>query len=85
MNDAHAALLGQCDRHVGLGDSVHGSADDGNVQADIARELRLRIGQRGNNIGARGQQQHVIEGEGLRNRKMNHIACLGGERGKVLF
>ena len=72
MNDADAALLGERDRHVRFGDRVHGGADDGNVQADIARELRLRVGLRGNNVGARGQQQHVIESKSLRNGKMNH-------------
>jgi hypothetical protein len=48
MDDAQAALLRQRDRHVRLGDRVHGGADDGNVQADVARELRLGVGLRGN-------------------------------------
>ena len=72
MNDAEAALLRQRDGHVRFGDGVHGGADDGNVQADVARELRLRAGLRRNNVGASGQQKNVIESKSLRNGKMNH-------------
>ena len=72
MDDPDAALLGQRNRHVRFRDRVHGGADDGNVQPDIARELGLSVGQGGNDVGARGQQQHVVEGERLRDRKMNH-------------
>ena len=77
MNDSHAALLCQSNGHVGFCDSVHGGADDGNIQADIARELRLGAGQRRHNIGTGRQQQHVVEGESLRNRKVNHNFSLG--------
>jgi len=35
--------------------------------------LCLRVGQRGYNVGTRWQQQDIIEGERLRNGKMNHI------------
>ena len=44
MDDAEAALLRERDRHVRFGDGVHGGADDGNIQADVARELRLGAG-----------------------------------------
>ena len=54
MNDAETALLGERNRHVRFGDGVHGGADDGNVQADVAGELRLGGGGRGNYVGARG-------------------------------
>ena len=43
MNDAKTALLRQRDCHVRFGHRVHGGADDGNIQADIAGELRLRM------------------------------------------
>ena len=66
------ALLRQRNRHVGFRDRVHGGADDGNIQADVARELCLCVGLRRNNVGTRRQQQHVVEGESFRNRKMNH-------------
>src|SRR5205085_1947210 len=42
----------------------------------VARELRASIGRGGNNIGARGQQQHVIKRERLRHRKVNHAIGL---------
>ena len=77
MNDSHTALLRQGNGHVGFGDCVHGGTDDGNIQADIARELRLSARKGGHNIGAGRQQQHVIEGESLRNWKVNHNFSLG--------
>ena len=72
MDDPDAALLRQRDRHVRFRDRVHGGADDGNVEADIARQLGLSVGQRGYDVGTRRQQQHVVEGECFRDRKMNH-------------
>ncbi len=36
-------------------------------------KLGLRIGQGGNHVRMRGQQQHVIEGKGFGNGKMNHM------------
>ena len=44
----------------------------GNVQADIARQLGLSVGQAGTTSERGRQQQHVVEGECLRDRKMNH-------------
>ena len=76
MNDSEAALLRQCNRHVRFGHGVHGGAHDRNIQADVARELGLRVGLRGNNVGTRGQQQDIVKSKSLRNRKMNH-KCLG--------
>ena len=72
MNDTEPALLRQRNRHVRLGHRVHGGADDRNVQADVARELRLGAGLRRNYVGARGQQKDVIESKSLGNGKMNH-------------
>jgi hypothetical protein len=72
MNNAEPALLRQRDGHVRLGDRVHGGADDGNVEADVASELRLRAGLRGNYIGARRQQKNVIESKSFGNGEMNH-------------
>ena len=76
MNDAESALLGERDGHVRFGNGVHGGADDGNIQADVAGELRLRVGLAGNDIGTGGQQQNVVKSEGFRDGKMNH-KCLG--------
>ena len=72
MNDAQPTLLRERDSHVRLGDCVHGGADDGNIQADVAGELRLRVGVSRHNVGAGRQQQNVIKSEGLGNGKMNH-------------
>ena len=72
MNNPEAALLGERDRHVRFRHGVHGGAYDGDVQTDVARELRLRDGLRGHNFGASGQQKDVIESKSLRNGKMNH-------------
>ena len=84
VDDADSALLRQRDRHVRFGHRVHGGADDGNIQPDIARELGLRVGQRRNDVGAGGQQQHVIESKRLRDRKMDHSVFLDVQ-GKHLF
>jgi len=76
MDDAKPALLGQRDRHVRFGNGVHGGADDRNIDADFSGKLSLGTGTRRNYIGARRQQQDVVESKGLRNGKMNH-KCLG--------
>ena len=47
MHDADAALLRQRDGQARFRDRIHGGADDGNIQGDIARELRLRVGSAG--------------------------------------
>ena len=72
VNDAEAALLRQRNRHVRFGHRIHGGADDGNIQADVARELRLRVGIRRNHIGTRRQQKNVVKSKSFRNGKMNH-------------
>ena len=72
MDDADATLLRHRDREARFCDGVHRRADDGNVQINIAREPCLGVGQRRNYIGMSRQQQNIIEGKSLRNRKMNH-------------
>src|SRR4029077_6252937 len=52
VDDAEATLLGDGDGHVGLGYGVHGGTDNGNVELNVTREMRLRAGQRGDYIGA---------------------------------
>ena len=56
VNDPEPALLGQRNRHVGFGDRIHGGADNGNIEADVAGELGLSVGARRDYIGA-GRQQ----------------------------
>ena len=72
MNDAEASLLGQGDGHVRFGDGIHGGADDGDVESDIAREVSLRAGLRGNYVGARGEKKNIVKSKSFGNRKMDH-------------
>ena len=72
MDDAESALLGERDGHVGFGDRVHGGADDGDVEMDVARDLGLGIDAGGHNLRARGNEENVVESKGFGNREMNH-------------
>src|SRR5579864_2602222 len=72
MDDAEPALLRQRDGHMRFGDGIHGGAYDGNVQADLARQLRLGTDVGWNYIGTSRQQKNVIESKSLRDGKMNH-------------
>ena len=62
MDNADTPLLGQGDCHVGLGDRVHGGADDGDVQADLAGQPGSGIDLGGEHGTACRYQKHVIEG-----------------------
>jgi hypothetical protein len=72
MNYPQAALLRQCNRHVRLGYRVHGSADQWDIQANVARELSLRIRHRWHHVRVGGEEQDIVKGERFRNREMNH-------------
>ena len=63
VNDADAAVLRHGDGHLGLGHRVHGGGDDGQGEADRLGELRRDIDVAGQNLGAPGPQQDVIERE----------------------
>ncbi len=43
VHDSQAALLRQRNRHARFGHRIHGGADQGNVQADVAGELNLGV------------------------------------------
>src|SRR3989442_34099 len=77
MDDSQPTLLSDGDGHVGFSHCIHGGADDGNVEADVARELALSIGLRRHHVGVSGQQQHVVEGKGFGDGKMNHSFLAG--------
>ena len=72
MNDAESALLRERDRHVRLGDGVHGGADDWDIEMNIARDLSLSAGAGRHNFGAGGNEEDVVESEGFGNWEMNH-------------
>src|SRR5205807_9403658 len=65
VDDANAALLRQRDRQRRLGDGVHRRADQRNVQLNCAGEFRVGVGLGGNTVAAGGDQQHVVESNGV--------------------
>jgi hypothetical protein len=72
MDDAEASLLRHGDGHVRLGNRIHGGADDGNVQPDVARKLGLGIGVGGHDSGMGREQQYVVKCEGFGYWEVNH-------------
>ena len=72
VNEADAALLRQRDGQVRFGDRVHGRADDGNVQRDVAREPGPCVGLCRDDVAARRHQQNVVKCEAFRDRFRNH-------------
>src|ERR1043165_4523676 len=63
MDDAEPALLGHGDGQARLGDGVHRCGDDGDVEADLAREARGDVDEVGMDVGAGGTEEDVVEGE----------------------
>ncbi len=63
VNDADAAVLRHGDRHLGLGHRVHRGGDDGKREADGLGQLGGDVDVAGQNLGATGPQQDVIECE----------------------
>ena len=72
VDEPEAAFLGQGDGELRLGHRVHGRADERNVQQDPLRQLGPDIHVLGQDIGFRGQQQHVIKCKTFSNRTDNH-------------
>ena len=60
MDDADAAQQRHGDGHLGLGDGVHGGADEGDVEGDIARQARLEAGFGRQEIGVLGDQRNIV-------------------------
>ena len=65
VDDADAAFLGKRDGEAGFGDGVHARADDGYAERDVAREEGREIHLAGQDIGAGGLEEDVVEGEAL--------------------
>ena len=63
MHDAHAALLGDCNRKTRLGDGVHRSRYQWQVQCDVAGETGGEAGVLRKDLGERWNQQHIVEGQ----------------------
>src|SRR5205814_2096020 len=73
-----SALLGHGDGEARLGDRVHGRGDDGDVQADVAGDLRADFDKIRMDVGLGGTEENVIEceadfdglGESLRRQRI---------------
>ena len=63
VDHAHAALLRHGDRHLGLGDRVHGGAEQRHVQPDVPGEAGADVDLRRQHRGVPRHQQDVVEGE----------------------
>jgi len=63
VQHSHPALAGHRDGHPRLGDRVHGRGDQRHPQRDVARQPGRGVDLAGDDVGLRGQQQHVIEGQ----------------------
>src|ERR1044071_5760995 len=65
VDDADAALLRDGDGEAALGHRVHRGRAERDAQGYAARELRRGVGLGGQNLRARGHEQHVVEGQPL--------------------
>ena len=65
MDDADATFFGQRDGKPALGDRVHGGRDQGNVQADVARNPGLEVCIARQEVRVRGDEQNVVKGKGF--------------------
>ena len=63
VHDADAALLGDRDRELGLGDRVHGRRHQGDVEGDLAGQAGLELDVLRHDFRFAGHQQHVIKGK----------------------
>src|SRR5262249_14656349 len=65
VNDADAAFLSERDGQLTFRDRVHGRGDDGNIEADIAGELRPHVDFARHHITIRRLQEDIIERDAL--------------------
>lgn len=74
MDYSYAALLGHGNGEARLGDSVHGGAEQRNIQGDVAGDLCLRAHLVRNYFTIGRDKQNVVEGKGFWNWELNHKA-----------
>ena len=60
VNHADASLTGDSNRHVALGDGVHGGTHDGRLQLDVARKRRAELHVTRKHLGVVGHEQNVV-------------------------
>ena len=61
MDYADAALAGDGDCHVGLGDGVHSRRDDGDIEVDVAREAGVDGHHVRSHLRVGGNEEHIVE------------------------
>ena len=81
VNDAEAAELRHRDSEAGLGDRVHGSAQDRDVEPDVPREPRGHVHLRRLHRRMLRHEQHVIERERRGDRRVRLFGA--GEWGSL--
>ena len=65
MDDPDAALAGDGDGQMGLGDSIHRGGSQRNIQRELAGEASASVDIGGQDGRFAGYQQDVVKGEGL--------------------
>ena len=73
VDDADAALLGQCDGQRRLGHRVHGRRDQRNIQADAPGELRPRISGLRRDLAVPRNQQDVVKSDSVLDNLVLHL------------
>ncbi len=61
VNDADAALLRNGNGQARLGHGVHGGAQQGDIDLELAGEARAYLGVARNHRRVGGHQQHIVE------------------------
>src|SRR2546423_863259 len=72
VDDADAALLRDGDGEAALRHRVHGGGAERDAKAYADRDRRRGVGLRGQNVGARRHEQHVVEGQPFFKVRRNH-------------
>ena len=65
VDDANAALAGNGNGHLALGDGVHGSRHKGHVQVNVARKAGFQLYRLRQHLRIGGNQQDVIESKAV--------------------
>ena len=76
MDDPDTALTGDRDGQPGLGDRVHGGADDRDVDRDAAGQPRAGVGFGRQDGGFSGDQRHIVEGQSHRQGRLQHVVIV---------
>ena len=72
MDDADPAFLGQGNGKIGLGNGVHRSTDQRDVEIDVVGQEGGHIGVTREHVRMGRQQQHVVKRQSLGQRLFKH-------------